>query len=348
MPGLKYRIIGAGFETLARSGVAGLVRRAGKCRGVIFTMHRVLPDPPAAFAPNSILQITPDFLDAVIRRTKELGIEPVSLDEALRRIDSDAPSAPFAVFTFDDAYRDNRQHALPVLEKHECPFTLYVPTAFVDGEGEIWWQALEDIIAANSRVTMRAGTEAQQIATASEAEKEAAFEIIYARMRAMPEPERVSLVHAIAAAHGMDLQAHCRDLVMDWDELAGVAARPLCTIGAHTVHHHELAKLPEVEARDEIARSVAILTDRLGSAPEHLSYPIGSRVAAGDREYALAAALGLKSGVTTVPGGLYPRHRDRLHALPRISLNGRFQNPAYIDVFLTGALFSPLERRAMA
>ena len=52
------------------------------------------------------------------------------------------------VFTFDDAYRDNLRYALPILRHHECPFTLYVPTALVDGVGEVWWQALEDIVAA--------------------------------------------------------------------------------------------------------------------------------------------------------------------------------------------------------
>lgn len=347
MSKLKYRVIGAGFAALARSGVTGLVRRAGRCRGVIFTLHRVLPHPPAAFAPNAILQITPDFLDAVISRTRALGIEPVTLDEALERVERDVPGPPFAVFTFDDAYRDNRDHALPVLRKHECPFTLYVPTAFVDGTGEVWWQALEDIIAANDKVSVNEGSAAKNYATGTLRQKEAAFEKLYARMRALPEPARVALIRALAADHGLDLAAHCGELVMDWDELAAVAADPLCTIGAHTVHHHELAKLPADEARREIAQSVAILADRLGTAPRHLSYPIGSRAAAGDRDYAIAAELGLRSAVTTVPGGLYARHRDRLHALPRISLNGLFQNPAYIDVFLTGALFAPLERRAM-
>ncbi|MEK7247760.1 MAG: glycoside hydrolase family 38 C-terminal domain-containing protein, partial [Chloroflexota bacterium] len=46
--------------------------------------------------------------------------------------ESDFPEKRFAVFTFDDAYRDNLKYALPVLRRHQCPFTLYVPTALVD------------------------------------------------------------------------------------------------------------------------------------------------------------------------------------------------------------------------
>jgi hypothetical protein len=48
--------------------------------------------------------------------------------------------------------------------------------------------------------------------------------------------------------------------------------------------------------------------------------------------------------VTTIPGGLYRRHRDSLHALPRISLNGLFQARRYVDVFATPAVFSRMGR----
>ena len=75
MPGLKYRAIGTAFELLSATGAAGLVRRFSGCLGVIFTLHRVLADPPAEFSPNAILQVTPEFLDAVILRARELDID---------------------------------------------------------------------------------------------------------------------------------------------------------------------------------------------------------------------------------------------------------------------------------
>lgn len=340
--GLKYAVIRAAFEAFSLSQVTHLVRAVSRAKGVIFTLHRVLPEPPARFAPNAILQVTPDFLDFAIGRIRALGYDIVDMDEAVRRIGSDEPTRRFAVFTFDDAYRDNLVHALPVLRRHQCPFTLYVPTALVDGIGEVWWQALEDLIAANNTIAAVHRGEAEYHTTATLAEKQAAFDVLYARMRAMPESERVELMASLAARYGLDLAAHCRALIMDWAELRTFADEPLCTIGAHTVHHFELSKLSAAEVRNEMAQSASIIRAQLGTAPKHFSYPIGSRVAAGDREYALAREVGFETAVTTRPGALYAGHRNQLHALPRISLNGLYQARRHVDVFAAPDLFSPL------
>ncbi|WDR03034.1 polysaccharide deacetylase family protein [Devosia algicola] len=136
------------------------------------------------------------------------------------------------------------------------------------------------------------------------------------------------------------LDQHCRDLIMDWRELEIFANEPLCTIGAHTVHHYELAKLPLDQARAEITQSMEIIEAKFGQTPTHFSYPIGAPQSAGEREFELARDIGLKSAVTTRPGGLYAGQADKFHALPRVSLNGLFQSRRYIDVFATGALFS--------
>ena len=339
---LKYTAIRATFEALWLSRLPGLIRQLSASRGVIFTLHRVLPEPPAAFSPNAILQVRPDFLDYVLARVAELGLDIVTLDEAIERLSAPRPGRRFIVLTFDDGYRDNLVHALPILRRHRAPFTLYVPTGLVDGIGEIWWQAIEDIIAASDQVLLPAGED--PIPAATLAQKQAAFDTLYWRMRRIPEPQRVDLVRSIAGLHGYDLAGQCRDLIMDWDELATVAADPLCTIGAHTVRHYELAKLPLAEARSEMADSVEVIARRLRVRPVHFSYPLGGPLSAGDREFGLARELGFRTAVTTRPGGLYPRHQGALHALPRVSLNGYFQNRRYVDVFATGAIFSALGR----
>lgn len=340
MGALRYAAITGMFEVLWATRLAALIRATSRARGVIFTLHRVLPDDPADFSPNSILQVKPEFLEFAIQRIRKLGYDIVDLGEGVRRIESDFPEKRFAVFTFDDAYRDNLKYALPVLRKNQCPFTLYVPTALVDGVGEVWWQALEDIIAQQSAIAVTESGENEYVPTATLAEKRAAYDLLYAKMRALPEPDRVTLLRDLAAKYDFDLAAHCRGLIMDWQELRTFANDQLCTIGAHTVHHYELAKLAPEQARSEIELSVKVIEAQFGKRPIHLSYPIGGPSSANTREYVMAKELGLRSAVTTIPGALYRRHRSSLHALPRISLNGLFQQRRYVDVFAAPAVFS--------
>ncbi|GLQ56337.1 polysaccharide deacetylase family protein [Devosia nitrariae] len=338
--GFKYTVIRAMFEALWLSRLPAITRSFSKCRGVIFTLHRVLPDRPASFSPNAILQVRPDFLDYCIERVRALDVDIVSLDEAIERLAEAKPGRRFAVFTFDDAYRDNLEYALPILRRQDCPFTLYVPTGFVDGTGELWWQALEDIISANDEVVVGA----ERLPAATLEDKQKAFDTLYWRMRKQAEPERLGMLHQLAGYYRFDLQAHCRRLIMDWAELRQFSDDPLCTIGAHTVNHYELAKLPLDTAREEIAHSVDILGARFGRKPRHFSYPLGGPLSADEREYQLASDIGLASAVTTRPGGLYPHHLETPTALPRVSLNGLFQSRRYVDVFASGALFTWLGR----
>lgn len=345
MSALRYAAISGIFELLWATRLTSLLRATSRARGIIFTLHRVLPDHPADFSPNSILQVRPDFLDFAIQRVRQLGFEIVDLGEGLRRIESEFPEKRFVVFTFDDAYRDNLKYALPILRKHQCPFTLYVPTALVDGVGEIWWQALEDIIASQQAIAITDGDgENEYVSTATLAEKRATYNQLYLKMRAMPEPARVALIRDLAGKYSYDLEAQCRALIMDWTELRIFANDQLCTIGAHTVHHYELAKLPPDQARSEIELSVKVIEAQFGKRPIHFSYPIGGLSSANQREYQLAKDLGLRSAVTTIPGGIYRKHRNALHALPRVSLNGLFQRRRYVDVFATPPVFTLMGR----
>jgi peptidoglycan/xylan/chitin deacetylase (PgdA/CDA1 family) len=341
---LRYAAIRASLEMLWLARAPALFKMLSRRRGVILTLHRVLPDKPAAFSPNAILQVRPDFLEYAIERIRDIGIDIVDMDEALRRLAEPKPPKRFVVLTFDDAYRDNLTYALPILQRHQTPFTLYVPTAFVDGVGQIWWQAIEDIIARQDAIAFPESGSTNYVETRTTAQKKQAYNELYWRMRRMPEPERLKLLTDFASAYGYDLEKQCRDLIMSWQELRLFASDPLCTIGAHTVHHYELAKLPLEQARQEILQSIAVIEAQFGFRPVHFSYPLGGPLSAGRREMDLARELGLRTAVTTRPGALYTSHLEMLTALPRVSLNGNFQQRRYVDVLVSSGLFSRIER----
>jgi peptidoglycan/xylan/chitin deacetylase (PgdA/CDA1 family) len=93
----------------------------------------------------------------------------------------------------------------------------------------------------------------------------------------------------------------------------------------------------DASVRAEMEQSRAVLDAALGTRPEHIAYPVGDPTSAGPREFRIAAELGFKTGVTTRPGVLFKVHRDHLLALPRISVNGEFQQQRYLKVLMSGA-----------
>ena len=81
----------------------------------------------------------------------------------------------------------------------------------------------------------------------------------------------------------------------------------------------------------------AILQSQLGEVPRHLAYPYGyakRRRLPGGRT---GARGGLRVGGDDAPWRAAHRTcRHLLHALPRISLNGRYQSVAHIRTMLSG------------
>jgi peptidoglycan/xylan/chitin deacetylase (PgdA/CDA1 family) len=244
----------------------------------------------------------------------------------------------FACMTLDDGYRDNREWAYPILRRHRVPFAIYVPSSFPDRLGKLWWLALERAIANTSSLAVACGEETHRVPCASAAEKREAFARVYWWLRGLPSNEQIfEAVAEIAARHGVDFAALCDEHCMTWNEIADLARDPLVTIGAHTVNHVILAKSSDAVAKSEMKMSRAVLQAALGEAPAHFSYPIGDESAAGAREFRLAQEIGYKTAVTTRPGMLFAEHADHLAALPRLSINGEFQQQRYVQVLLSGA-----------
>jgi peptidoglycan/xylan/chitin deacetylase (PgdA/CDA1 family) len=337
--GFKYQVFRAALNTLYFSGASTVLRPMLGGVGAILMLHHVRPARHDRFQPNHLLEVTPKFFDRVIRRLRRSKVDLISLDEMHRRLSTgDFPRRRFVCVTFDDGYRDNFEFAYPVLKKYDVPFAIYVATSFADRLGELWWLALEAVVAQNDMIGVRLDGRDSWFECRNVNEKRKVFDYIYAWLRQLPtEAELRHVMRDLAARHRVDMPAFCADLCMGWDELAKLAADPLVTIGTHTVNHPILTKLDDKTVRAELASSRSVIEAALGVRPAHLAYPVGDRSAAGPREFKIASELGFKTAVTTRPGVVFRKHAEHLTALPRISLNGNFQRPRYTKVLLSGA-----------
>jgi peptidoglycan/xylan/chitin deacetylase (PgdA/CDA1 family) len=337
MKQLRSTVIRAGLEALYFSGAHRLLRPIFSGVGAIFMLHHVRPVSSREFQPNHHLEIEPSFLRAMLSHLRAHGIDVVTMDEAYRRLVEKDFARQFACFTLDDGYRDNRDHALPVFREFNAPCIVYAVSDFAEGTGRLWWVALERAVANAEAIEVEIGGRMTRMEAKTAAEKQAAFDRLHDWLRALPGEHDVEReVSALCARHGVDESAICRELCMSWDELKSFAADPLVTIGAHTVTHPNLAKQSEAVALNELRSSRERIEAALARPVLHLAYPYGDRIAAGQRDFALAKAAGFKTAVTTRPGMIYPESAGYMTALQRVSLNGNYQDERILPVLTSG------------
>ena len=338
MKQLRNNVIRAGLEALYFTGAHHLLRPIFAGVGTIFMLHHVRPRRDGKFQPNRHLEVAPEFLRAMLSHLRSRGVDIVTMDELHRRLTERDFSRRFACFTLDDGYRDNRDFALPVMREFEAPFTVYVASDFAQGSGHLWWIALEMVIAGASSIEVELGGVVTRLDTSTPAAKQAAFDRLHDWLRGLPGGDDLKReVCALCTRYGVDEAAICRELCMSWDELKSFADDPLTSIGAHSVTHCNLARQPAEVAGQEMAVSRGRIEDVVQRPVAHLAYPYGDKLAAGRREFALAQAAGFKTAVTTRPGMIFPESAGHLTALPRVSLNGNYQDRRILPVLTSGA-----------
>jgi peptidoglycan/xylan/chitin deacetylase (PgdA/CDA1 family) len=338
MKQLRNNVIRAGLGALYFSGAHHLLRPIFSGVGAIFMLHHVRPPRETEFHPNRHLEVAPEFLRAMLSHLRSRDIDIITMDEVHQRLVDRDFARRFACFTLDDGYRDNRDFALPVLREFDAPSTIYVVSDFATGTGRLWWIVLEAVIAKADAIELRIGDEPVRFDTATPATKQAAFDRLHDWLRDLPGEHDVQReIEVLCARHDVDATAICRQLCMSWDELKSLAEDPLVTIGAHTITHCNLAKQREETAVREMTDGRARIEEALQRSVLHLAYPYGDRFSAGAREFALARAAGFKTAVTTRPGMIFPESADHLTALPRVSLNGNYQDARILPVLTSGA-----------
>jgi peptidoglycan/xylan/chitin deacetylase (PgdA/CDA1 family) len=338
MKQFRNNVIRAGLEALYFSGAHYFLRPILAGVGAIFMLHHVRPARDGEFQPNRHLEITPEFLRATLSHLRAQNIDIVTIDEVHRRLIDRDFSRRFACFTLDDGYRDNRDFALPLLREFDAPSIVYVTSDFAEGSGRLWWVALERVVAKALQIEVQIGGSTVRLDTGTPASKQAAFDRLLDWLRGLPNEFDIRReMSSLCRIHGVDEAAICPSLCMSWNELKSFADDPLVSIGAHTVTHCNLARQSEAGASDEMANSRSRIEGILQRPVVHFAYPYGDRIAAGRREFALAHSTGFKTAVTTRPGMIFPENGQHLTALPRVSLNGNYQEARILPVLTSGA-----------
>jgi peptidoglycan/xylan/chitin deacetylase (PgdA/CDA1 family) len=335
----RHRLFAAGIAAITAARADRWLRDLARGLGIVLMFHHVRPRRDLSFAPNELLEITPEFLTTVLAELTQEGFDIIPIAEVPDRLRSDRRSRPFAVLTFDDGYRDNLHYAWPIFRERGIPWTIFVTTEFADGQGRLWWLELERAIARLDRLVISRNGQVLNLPSRTPDEKRAAFHALHCELRAGPMEQLRTVTADLASQAGIASNCLAAEFCLSWDELRELAREPEVTIGAHTLSHPILAKLDTTAAEREIAESKALLERRLGRPVRHFAYPFGDRTSAGEREFRLVRDSRFTTAMTSRPGHLFSDHANYLNALPRVSINGLFQTRATLRALFSGVPF---------
>lgn len=246
------------FRVLSPSG------KGGRLSILIFhRVHRVI-DPLFPGEPDAL------WFDAMLGWVKS-WFNVLSLDEAVARLKAGTLPSRAAAITFDDGYADNYHIALPLLKKHGLSATVFVATGFLDG-GIMWNDAVIEMVRQVRGPELDLedlGLGIHRVETTQD--RQNTINTLISRIKYLEFQPRLDLVKRCTE------KAQCvlpNDLMMTSEELRSLR-RAGIGVGAHTVHHPILARLPSNDAWEEIWGSKEQLEEILSEPVSLFAYPNG-------------------------------------------------------------------------
>jgi peptidoglycan/xylan/chitin deacetylase (PgdA/CDA1 family) len=277
------------FTWLSRSGSRG--------RLSILIFHRVVraPDP-----------LLPDELQAgrfdAICTWLSRWFNVLPLDLALERLREGALPPRSLCITFDDGYADSHDVAVPILQRHGLPATFFITTGVIGG-GMMW----NDVVIESLRSTAVESldlehwglTGVQVLRLRSLQDRRRAVCLLLHALRHLEAGRRSEAVQDIARRAAARLPD---GVMMNVAQLRALAAAGM-GIGAHTVNHPILARMPPPNARAELRQGKADLEGWLQREVSVFAYPNGKPGDDFGPEHAvMARELGFRAALTTAWG----------------------------------------------
>lgn len=282
--------------------------------GTIYMLHRCDNFDFSKLTPNENLKIPPDKLEEfLLNLQKESDI--ISLDELYDRLQSGLKSKKqFSVITFDDGYKDNLYNALPVFEKLQVPFAVYVTDSFPECTANLWWFVIEDLICSHDILETSDG---YIYSCLTPEEKSKTFYALRRKILSIKSDSFAEEFAALFNKYPISMEKTVRAVGLTWDEVKQLDKSNYCTIGCHTYNHLNLASLSDEKMMDEIATSQNHIEEILGHPVYHFAYPYGSKNEVSSRVIKNTSSFNFKTAVLSYGGAVKTVSLKNKMKLPR-------------------------------
>ncbi|AOY81435.1 MULTISPECIES: polysaccharide deacetylase family protein [Moorena] len=230
---------------------------------------------------------------------------PLSLQQLTQTIRDHQTIKRSVVITFDDGYADNFYNAKPLLKRYDIPATVFVTTGGIGHRREFWWDELDRLLLQPGilpeilQLNINGSTYTWELGEAayySQADyhfyrhwsasgiedpslRHTLYRSLYELLYPLSSHKREKVLEAIRVWANAEPIGRSTHRSMSREELLDLEEGGLIEVGAHTVTHPFLSKLPVALQQDEIEQSKHYIEEILGHPVTSFSYPHGDYTA---------------------------------------------------------------------
>jgi len=239
-------------KKLLKIGVGALLYLAGGFRVPqrvpILTYHSI-------DTTGSEMSVFPGDFEQQMAYLKRKGYKVISLQDFYGRyLGLKTGGQRLVVITFDDGYKNNFEHAFPILRKFDFPASVFVVTSCVGGKPK--W--LNEVIADLEDFCRHNQAKKESVCSSKER---------HSFLKSLPQLKLKLEIEALKKIADFPM--------LDWVEI-GEMSKGLISFYSHSSTHPHLIELTDSQVDQELRVSNEILEEKLGKRAEFFCYPYGS------------------------------------------------------------------------
>lgn len=244
------------------------------------------------------LSISPEIFEELLKYLSG-NYRVLSISEAIQNMESGKICPDSVVITFDDGWRDNYSNAFPLLIKYKIPATIFVTFDAVE-KGTFGWCAFDQAILNLRKEELDLTSFGLgSFPLHNQQQKESSISLLHKKIKKLNNSLALSVVDHVVSEYG---DPGGERIMLSWQEIREMHDSGLISIGAHSVTHPILTRIPLSQANYEINTCKSLLEAKLGAPVDYFAYPNGSPDDFNSEITALVADSGYKAAFSTIPG----------------------------------------------
>ncbi len=188
----------------------------------------------------------------------------ISMQKAIEKLKVGRLGYQYKVLTFDDTYYDFISVVVPILKKNRIPATFFLTTGIIETEKYLWFDEV--------------ATTVNSLSHPKKLSAKAEFVRLICNFIILNDPYKIrdSILGVLKKKNltKSEESSHA-SLYLTWSDIQKICNLDFIEIGAHTVTHPVLTKIPISQAKDEVVGSIAQIESHIGKRIVFFSYPNG-------------------------------------------------------------------------